>query len=108
VQALGALADPTRVAIVELLCERDRTAGEIADRFPVSGPAISRHLRVLRESGLVAFTKDGQHRVYRVNPGPLAEAGDWMHRQLAAWHRRYDALGGHLDRMAAAEREEKE
>jgi DNA-binding transcriptional ArsR family regulator len=108
VQALAALADPTRIAIVELLSERDRTAGEIVNRFPVSGPAISRHLRVLRESGLVAFTKDGQHRVYRLNPEPLAEAGDWMQQQLAAWHRRYDALGRHLDRVAAAEREDKE
>jgi DNA-binding transcriptional ArsR family regulator len=108
VQALAALADPTRIAIVELLSERDRPAGEIADRFSVSGPAISRHLRVLRESGLVAFTKDGQHRIYRLNPEPLAEAGDWMQKQLAAWHRRYDALGRHLDRVAAAEREDEE
>ena len=105
-QAFAALADPTRLEIVELLCQQDRTAGEIADRFPVSGPAVSRHLRVLRESGLVAFTKDGQHRIYRLNPAPLAEADEWMQRQLDAWHRRYDALGRHLDRMATADREE--
>lgn len=107
-QAFAALADPTRLEIVELLCERDRTAGEIAERFPVSGPAVSRHLRVLRESGLVAFTKEGQHRIYRLNPEPLAEADDWMQRQLTAWHHRYDALGRHLDRMATAEHEEKQ
>jgi DNA-binding transcriptional ArsR family regulator len=103
-EALTVLGDVTRRRIVELLAERERPAGEIADHFAVSGPAISRHLRVLRTAGIAEYRRDGQRWVYRLNPEPLIAADEWMRHNIAAWERRFQALGGHLDAMAAAER----
>ena len=79
------------------------SAGELADRFPVSRPAVSRHLRVLRESDLVTVREEAQRRVYSLNPGPLDELGSWMERYRRLWERRLDDLGKHLDRMAEEE-----
>lgn len=92
-----ALGDETRARIVELLATRDLTAGEIADHFDVSRPAVSRHLRVLRESGLVAMTPDAQRRVYRLRIDPLRELMAWLEQQSQLWDSRLDALGAHLD-----------
>lgn len=75
-----ALADPVRREIVEMLADGEVGAGEIAARFPVSRPAISRHLRVLREAGLVHSEVRGQHRVYRLDRGPLADLDTWLER----------------------------
>jgi DNA-binding transcriptional ArsR family regulator len=99
-QVFEVLADPVRQQIVELLAEGERTAGEIAERFAISRPAISRHLRVLRESGLARVEIDAQRRVYRLDPAPLREAGMWIDQQRARWEARLDALGTHLDAMA--------
>ena len=77
---LAALADPVRREIVELLAGGEAGAGEIADRFPVTRPAISRHLRVLREAGLVTCEVRGQRRVYRLERAPLAELDAWLDR----------------------------
>jgi DNA-binding transcriptional ArsR family regulator len=74
------LADPVRREIVERLAAGEAGAGEIAARFPVSRPAVSRHLRVLREAGLVASEVRGQHRTYRLLPGPLGELDAWLER----------------------------
>ena len=101
--ALAALADPVRLEIVELLAESERTAGEIAAHFPVSGPAISRHLRVLRESGVATYRQDAQRRIYALNPASLEEIEDWAGGLLRRWRTRFDALGRHLDDMAARE-----
>ena len=90
--------------IVELLAKRDLSAGEIAEHFTVSRPAVSRHLRVLREAGLTTVLPDAQRRVYRLEPEPLIQLEDWLGRQRQLWERRLDALGTHLDRMAAAKR----
>jgi DNA-binding transcriptional ArsR family regulator len=92
IQACEALADPIRAEIVERLARGDLTAGEIAGGFAVSRPAVSRHLRVLRECGLVTCEAEAQRRVYRLNRQPLQDLGAWI-RQL-------DALGDHLDEMA--------
>ena len=92
IEAAQALADPIRAEIVERLARGDLTAGEIAGGFAVSRPAVSRHLRVLRECGMVTFEADAQRRVYRLNRRPLQDLGTWI-RQL-------DALGDHLDKMA--------
>ena len=100
-----ALADDTRLRIVELLAKRDLSAGEIADHFTVSRPAVSRHLRVLREAGLTTVIPDAQRRVYRLEPQPLVELEQWLGQQRQRWERRLDALGTHLDRMAATKRE---
>lgn len=95
------LSDPIRLEIVELLAESERTAGEIAAHFPVSGPAISRHLRVLRESGVATYRQDAQRRIYALNPASLQEVEEWAGDVLRRWRTRFDALGRHLDAMAA-------
>ncbi|MGW4369079.1 metalloregulator ArsR/SmtB family transcription factor [Nocardia takedensis] len=90
----AAIADPVRRRILELLVEGPRTAGDIADRFDISRPAISRHLRVLRESDLVHDEVRGRQRYYSLDPGPLADLADWIAglRPADAWSRRFDAL----------------
>ena len=77
---LAALADPVRREIVELLAAGEAGAGEIAERFPVTRPAVSRHLRVLREAGLVTSEVRAQRRVYRLERAPLAELDAWLER----------------------------
>jgi len=98
VQALEALADPTRRRIVELLAERDRDAGEIASHFHVSRPAVSRHLRVLREHGLVRSRSVAQRRVYSLDPEPLEEIDAWLSTYRRFWANRLDALDVQLRR----------
>jgi DNA-binding transcriptional ArsR family regulator len=96
--AAAALADPTRRRIVELLAERERTAGELAAEFTTSRPGVSRHLRVLRERGLVSARADAQRRVYSLEPGPLAELDAWLGRYRAFWSNRLGALDTELAR----------
>jgi len=97
-RAFEALADPTRRRIVELLAGGELTAGEIADEFPVSRPAVSRHLRVLRETGLVRYREEAQRRVYALQPEPLAALDAWLARYRPFWQNRLDALGTELAR----------
>ena len=94
--SLDVLGDPTRRAIFELLRDRPRAVGELADRLPVSRPAVSQHLRVLKQAGLVSERKDGTRRVYRIEPGGLAGLREWIE---LFWD---DALAGF---KAAAESE---
>ena len=94
--AFEALGDPTRRRIVELLAERERTAGELAAQFPISRPAVSRHLRVLRDHGLVRAREDAQRRIYTLEPRPLAELDEWLARYRSFWSERLDALDDHL------------
>src|SRR3954470_18040154 len=91
-QSLAAIADPTRRRIVELLAVRDRTAGELVDEFNVSAPAISQHLNVLREAGLVTTRAEGQSRIQSLNPTGLDELESWLDRTRRFWSRRLDAL----------------
>lgn len=81
---LAALADPVRREIVELLVGGEATAGVIAERFPVSRPAVSRHLRVLREAGLVTAVERGRERVYALERAPLDELHRWLERLAPA------------------------
>jgi DNA-binding transcriptional ArsR family regulator len=104
-QALEALADPIRRHIVELLAEHDRDAGEIASHFDVSRPAVSRHLRVLREHGLVQARSEAQRRIYSLDPAPLAEIDAWLQKYRGFWAGRLDALDVQLRR---ARRQRKE
>jgi DNA-binding transcriptional ArsR family regulator len=97
-EALAVLADPTRRRIVDLLAERERDAGEIASHFDVSRPAVSRHLRVLREHGLVQSRSVAQRRVYSLDPAPLAELDAWLSKYRAFWTNRLDALDVELRR----------
>lgn len=91
-QSLAAIADPTRRRIVELLAERDRTAGELVEEFDVSAPAISQHLNVLREAGLIVTRVEGQKRVQSLNPDGLDELEAWLQRTRRFWSQRLDAL----------------
>jgi DNA-binding transcriptional ArsR family regulator len=95
--ALPALADPTRFQIVEMLGQGERSAGEIERALNVSQPNASKHLRVLREAGLVRMRKDRQRRLYRIDPAPLAELDAWLARYRHFWSDRLDALQRHLD-----------
>jgi len=91
-QSLLAIVDPTRRRIVELLAQRERTAGEIVGEFDLSAPAISQHLNVLREAGLVVTRAEGQSRIQTLNPAGLDELGVWLEKTRAVWSRRLDAL----------------
>ncbi|MEO5960628.1 MAG: metalloregulator ArsR/SmtB family transcription factor [Opitutaceae bacterium] len=91
-QSLLAIADPTRRRIVELLARRERTAGELVEEFDLSAPAISQHLNVLREAGLVVTRAEGQSRIQTLNPDGLADLEAWLEKTRAVWSRRLDAL----------------
>jgi DNA-binding transcriptional ArsR family regulator len=95
--AFEALGDETRCRIVELLAKREHTAGELAAEFPVSRPAVSRHLRVLREAGLVQWREEAQRRVYRLEPEALDEVSQWLDGVRRGWADRLDRLEQHLD-----------
>jgi DNA-binding transcriptional ArsR family regulator len=98
VEALAALADPTRREIVALLAGGEVAAGELAAHFPVSRPAVSRHLRVLREAGLVRVRADGQRRLYHLDPRPLADLDAWLAPYRRLWAQRLDALDTEIAR----------
>lgn len=91
-QSLAAIADPTRRRIVELLAERERTSGELAQKFCMSAPAVSQHLNVLRTAGLVTTRVQGQSRVQSLNPNGLDEVDAWLRRTREFWSRNLDAL----------------
>ncbi|MEW1954843.1 metalloregulator ArsR/SmtB family transcription factor [Terrabacter sp. NPDC080008] len=93
-----ALTDPTRRAIVERLARRELTAGEVAALFDVSRPGISRHLRVLREAGVVEAEARGQQRIYRVVPEALDEVEQWCRDVRSFWAQRLDALDTEIAR----------
>lgn len=98
VDAFSALAEPTRRRIIELLARHGQlSASEIYAQFPVSDPAISQHLKVLREAGLVQVEKRAQQRIYRINPKALLELEDWAGRMARLWNERFDALGEVLE-----------
>ena len=87
--AAAAIADPIRRRVLELVRDRELPAGELADQFEVSRPAVSRHLRVLREAGLVRERREGRLRLYRADPEPLAELREWLDRY---WDERLASL----------------
>ncbi|MBU2668382.1 metalloregulator ArsR/SmtB family transcription factor [Actinoplanes bogorensis] len=90
--AMHALADPHRRAIVERLARGPAPAGELDAMLPIARPGVSRHLRVLREAGLVEVRRDAQRRVYSLRPEPLAEIDDWLAGYRALWQHQLDAL----------------
>jgi DNA-binding transcriptional ArsR family regulator len=97
-KALEALADPTRRRIVEILSEGERSAGELASHFETSRPGVSRHLRVLREQGLVHAREDGRRRLYSLDPQPLIDLDEWLARYRRFWTNRLDALDTEIER----------
>jgi DNA-binding transcriptional ArsR family regulator len=91
------LAEPNRRRILDELRQGERSVGELVERLSLSQPAVSKHLRVLREADLVASRVDKQHRRYRLRPAPLAEVDAWLAPYRRFWAARLDALESHLD-----------
>jgi len=81
----SALADPTRRAVLDLLRQGSQPAGRIAEAFPVSRPAISKHLRLLRRAHLVRENRQGRHRLYQLNPAPLKAVDSWLEHYRSFW-----------------------
>jgi len=90
--ALRALADPSRRTMLEALSRGPVAVGQLAALLPIARPGVSRHLRVLRETGLVEVRQEAQRRVYSLRPEPLGEIEEWLGRYRALWKRRLDAL----------------
>lgn len=89
---LQALADGSRRTVLEILRDHPATAGELAEALPIARPGVSRHLRVLREAGLVTVRQDAQRRVYSVRAEALVELDEWLENYRALWQQRLDAL----------------
>ena len=96
--ALQALSEPHRMAILSMLADGERPAGDFVDALPIAQPTVSKHLSVLREAGLVTVRKDAQRRLYSLNPAPLKELDQWLARYRRFWTDRLDALEAHLDK----------
>ena len=95
----GALADPTRRAILAKLAEGDATVNELAEPFTMSLPAISKHLKVLERAGLISRGRQAQWRPCKLEAGPLREADDFLGRYRQFWESSYDKLDAHLHRL---------
>ena len=89
---LRAMADEGRRTLLESLANGPATAGELAALLPIARPGVSRHLRVLREAGLVEVRQEAQRRIYALRPAPLAEVDEWLDRYRRLWEQRFDAL----------------
>jgi DNA-binding transcriptional ArsR family regulator len=96
------IAEPTRRQILDLLLERPRSVGELVERLETSQPGTSKHLRVLRDAGLVKVRRDAQRRWYELSPAPLAEIDAWLWPYRVLWAERLDALEQHLGKTASA------
>ena len=89
---LQALADQSRRTVLEILRDHPATAGELADALPIARPGVSRHLRVLREAGLVDVRQEAQRRIYSLHPEALVEVDEWLGEYRVLWQNRLDAL----------------
>jgi DNA-binding transcriptional ArsR family regulator len=89
---LQALSDPSRRTLLAILRDHPATAGELADALPIARPGVSRHLRVLREAGLVDARQDAQRRIYSLRPEALVEVDEWLEDYRVLWRNRLDAL----------------
>ena len=101
---LHALSDESRRTVLEVLRDRPATAGELADLLPIARPGVSRHLRVLREAGLVDVRAESQRRIYSLRPEPLAELDTWLGPYRALWSQRLDALHTEIARGTSRRR----
>ena len=96
------IAEPNRRAILSLLVSSQQSVGEIERRLGMPQPTVSKHLRVLRETGFVESSVDAQRRLYRLRPEPFREVDDWLAQFRRFWSAHVDALERHLDRMETA------
>ncbi|MFB4277916.1 MULTISPECIES: ArsR/SmtB family transcription factor [unclassified Nonomuraea] len=95
--AYAALAEPHRRQILDLLRDGERPVGELVQHLDLSQPGVSKHLKVLREAGLVVVRTEGKQRMYALRPEPLAEVDQWLEPYRVYWSRRLDALERHLE-----------
>jgi DNA-binding transcriptional ArsR family regulator len=102
----GALAEPSRLRIVELLRAGPRSVGEITEELGIRQPQVSKHLRVLGDSGLVAGEAVARQRIYHLEPGPFEEIGRWIESFERLWDVRLDALGDLLESMTDGSRDD--
>ncbi len=94
----NALVDPHRRAVLDLLTQGELSVGELVERLGLTQPQTSKHLRVLRDAGLVRVEQRAQRRIYAVDPGPMAELDQWLAPYRRLWNARLDRLGAHLDK----------
>ena len=99
----AAIADPRRREILDLLAGGEVASGVLADRLPITPGAVSQHLKILREAGLVAVRKEGRRRLYRSTPSPLDHVHDWLAHHRAHWHDRLDVLEELVAQRAGAD-----
>jgi len=97
--AFAILAEPSRRAILSLLASAERSVGDLEQQLRLPQPSVSKHLRVLREAGLVAARVEAQRRLYRIRPEPLMEVDAWLAPFRRFWAAHLDALERHLDRL---------
>lgn len=97
---LEAIAEPTRLRILEAVRTGERSVGELVDKLGMNQPGVSRHLKVLRDAGLVTVRPDAQRRLYRLRSEPLRDLDEWLEPYRAEWSTRLDALGRHLERTS--------
>jgi DNA-binding transcriptional ArsR family regulator len=98
-RTFAALADPTRRAILARLAEGEATVNELAEPLPLTLPAVSKHLKVLEEAGLISRGRTAQWRPCRLEPAPLREVTDWLERYRQFWDGGFDRLSAHLHRV---------
>lgn len=101
---LQALADPSRRTVLEMLRVHPATAGQLAEALPIARPGVSRHLRVLREAGLVDVQQESQRRIYSLRPDALVEVDEWLAPYRALWQNRMDALHTEIARGKKVEK----
>ena len=101
---LHALADESRRTVLEILRDHPASAGELAEALPIARPGVSRHLRVLREAGLVDVRPDAQRRIYTLRPEALVEVDEWLGEYRRLWENRLDALHTEIARGKKARR----
>ena len=99
-----AIAEPTRLRILEAVRTGERSVGELVDKLGMNQPGVSRHLKVLRDAGLVTVRSDAQPRLYRLRSEPLRALDEWLEPYRAEWSTRLDALGRHLERTSVQPR----
>ena len=101
---LQALADQSRRTVLEILRDHPASAGELADALPIARPGVSRHLRVLREAGLVDVRQEAQRRIYSLRPDALVEVDEWLGNYRTLWQNRLDALHTEIRRGKKAQK----
>ncbi|BFT73878.1 metalloregulator ArsR/SmtB family transcription factor [Paenibacillus anseongense] len=99
INVMSALAEPTRMQMVELLRECPLTVGEIAERLQLRQPQASKHLRVLSEAGIVEAEVDANRRIYRLRPDPFRELDKWLESYRVIWEQRFDRLDDYLQKL---------